>query len=139
MAERKRKVQKSPEEMEADMRREEEFAREVAKVKASREKQDLKDLIALVLESPVNSSSANLAIVDGNYSISSLKDRNVDVRTRILAAMSVKAMAGDIKAAEFLMKYGGFEPPKEHNLDFRMPIIINDYTDDDSDDDGDGQ
>lgn len=109
------------------------FAEEVAKNKASREKQDMKDLIGLVLESPVNSKDANLAMVDGNYAISAFKDKNVDVRTRILLAMSLKAMSGDIKAAEFLMKYGGFEPPKEHNLDFKMPIILNDV---DEDDDG---
>lgn len=116
---------------------EEAFAKEVAEVKKSREKQDMKDLISAVLESPVNSQDAKLAMVNGNYSIQSFKDKNVDVRTRIMLAMSLKAMSGDIKAAEFLMKYGGFEPPKEHQVDFKTPVFINDLDDDDDSKDSD--
>ena len=111
--------------------KEEKFAKQVESVKAERKNQDMKDLIALVLESPVNSEDANLAMVNGNYSIQSFKGKNTDVRTRILLAMSMKAMAGDIKAAEFMMKYGGFEPPKEHNVEVKTPVFINDFTDDD--------
>ena len=107
------------------------FAKEVEKVKSARKETDLKELIALTLESPVNSEDANLAMVNGNYSIQSFKGKNTDVRTRILIAMSMKAMSGDIKAAEFLMKYGGFEPPKEHNVEVKTPVFINDFTDDD--------
>ena len=44
--------------------------------------------------------------------------------------MSMKAMSGDIKAAEFLMKYGGFEPPKDVNVDVKTPIFVNDLDDD---------
>lgn len=112
---------------------EEEFAKKVAKVKESRKNQDLKELIALTLESPVNSEDANLAMVNGNYSIQSFKGKNTDVQTRILIAMSMKAMSGDIKAAEFLMKYGGFEPPKEHKVDVKTPVFIYDLSDDDDD------
>ena len=121
-----RKTDKSP--MNAKERK---FAKEVEAVKSERKNQDLKDLIALVLESPVNSEDANLALVNGNYSIQSFKGKNTDVRTRILLAMSMKAMAGDIKAAEFMMKYGGFEPPKEHNVEVKTPVFINDFTEDD--------
>lgn len=109
------------------------FAKEVESVKASRQNKDMRDLIGLVLESPINSSDAQLAEVDGNYSIQSFKNKNTDVRTRILFAISMKAMQGDIKAAEFLMKYGGFEPPKEHNIDIKTPVFINDLTDEDDD------
>ena len=112
---------------------EEAFAKKVAKVKESRKSQDLKELIALTLESPVNSEDANLAMVNGNYSIQSFKGKNTDVQTRILIAMSMKAMSGDIKAAEFLMKNSGFEPPKEHKVDVKTPVFIYDLSDDDDD------
>lgn len=113
--------------------KEERFEREVRKVKAERGKQDMKELIALTLESPVNSEDANLAMVNGNYSIQSFKGKNTDVQTRIMIAMSMKAMSGDIKAAEFLMKYGGFEPPKEHQVEVKTPVFINDLEDEDED------
>ena len=113
--------------------REDLFAKEVEQVKAERKDVDMKELIHLVLESPVNSEDANLAMINGNYSIMSLKGKNTDVRTRVLMAISLKAMSGDLKAAEFLMKYGGFEPPKEHNIDIKTPVFINDLTDEDDD------
>lgn len=111
--------------------REESFAKEVEEVKASRKYKDMKDLIGMVMETPVNSSDARYAEINGRYSIESFKGKNTDVRTRILIAMSMKAMSGDIKAAEFLMKYGGFEPPKEHNVEVKTPIFVNDLVDDD--------
>lgn len=113
--------------------KEDSFAKQVEKVKKEREQKDMKELIRLTLESPVNSKEADLAQPNGFYSIQSFKDKNTDVATRILIAMSLKAMSGDIKAAEFLMKYGGFEPPKEHKVDVKTPIFINDLSDDDDD------
>lgn len=110
--------------------KEDAFAKEVEKVKKERESKDMKELIRLTLESPVNSKDADLAMPNGFYSIQSFKDKNTDVATRILIAMSMKAMSGDIKAAEFLMKYGGFEPPKEHTVDVKTPIFVNDLDDD---------
>ena len=45
--------------------------------------------------------------------------------------MAVNAALGDLKSAEFLMKYGGYTPPAETEVTMDLPRIIDDFGTDD--------
>ena len=89
---------------------------------------DISEIIKQVLVSPIK-STGKLVYADGNVSMQELSQSNTDVQTRIITQMAFNAAQGDTKSAEFLMKYGGYEPASEQRLTIDMPQIINDMTD----------
>lgn len=94
----------------------------VAKRKS--DKTEIKELIQEILDSPIKKSP--IVEVDGLRDISSFKNANTDVKTRILLQIAMSAMKGDKASAEFLMKYGGFEPAKEAKVTIDTPTFIED-------------
>lgn len=96
----------------------------VAKRKS--DKSEIKDLIQEILDSPIKKSP--IVEVDGFRDISSFKNANTDVKTRILLQIAMSAMKGDKASAEFLMKYGGFEPIKESKVTIDTPTFIDDIS-----------
>ena len=96
----------------------------VAKRKS--DKSEIKDLIQEILDSPIKKSP--IVEVDGLRDISSFKNANTDVKTRILLQIAMSAMKGDKASAEFLMKYGGFEPIKESKVTIDTPTFIDDIS-----------
>lgn len=101
---------------------------EVKKVMKSRHKQDLKEIINLVLSSPLK-DKGEITQVDGDMSLESLSKMNTDVQTRIVMQIAKDAATGEVKSAEFLMKYAGKEPPKQQQITMELPTIIDDMTD----------
>ena len=103
----------------------------MAKVKTAeqiskeRAKRDVREIAMLILDKPMKEKGAVVDIEDKG-SIEALMKSNTDVKTRILMRMAGAAMNGDIKAAEFIMKYSGNEPAKEANLTVNLPTIIDD-------------
>ena len=91
----------------------------------AKEKQDMQKLIRMIFDSPL-SNKEELLEVDGERSIEDFKKANVDIKTRILLQITMDAMKGDRQCAEFLFKYGGFEPPKEQHVTMETPTIIDD-------------
>lgn len=87
---------------------------------------DMKRLIRLALDSPLKDGKVHE--IDGRTPLMSFKQKNTDVKTRMIISIAGDAMKGDHKAAEFLMKYGGFEPPKEQNVTVELPTIVDDIT-----------
>ena len=100
---------------------------EVKKVMKSRKKQDLKEIIDLILESPLK-NKGDIVQADGVTSLEALSKCNTDVKTRIVMQMAKGAATGEVKHAEFLMKYSGKEPPKQQHLTMELPTIIDDMT-----------
>ena len=98
----------------------------------ARAKRDVKEIAALILDKPMKEKGA-VADISDKKSIESLMKANTDVKTRILMRMAAEAMNGDIKAAEFIMKYSGNEPAKETNLNVNLPTFIDDMADLDDD------
>lgn len=92
----------------------------------SREATDMKRLIRLALSSPL--ADGNIFELDGITPLAYYKKRNTDVQTRIIISQAAEAMKGDRQSAEFLMKYGGFEPPKEQNISVEVPTFLDDIT-----------
>ena len=97
---------------------------QLKKLMDRRQRRDMKMLIRLVMETPLN--DGEVFEVDGKTSIKELSKKNLDVQTRIWLTMAGQAAGGDVKAAELMLKYGGYTPPVEQNVNVNIPRIVND-------------
>ena len=91
----------------------------------ARAQRDTKEIAQLILDKPMREDEI-LVDVDDKRSIEALMKYNTDVKTRIMMRMAGEAMNGDIKAAEFIMKYSGNEPAREATLNVNIPTFIDD-------------
>lgn len=97
---------------------------QTASIIKQNERRDMQELIQLILASPVGEGP--LEHISGTKALSMYGKANLDVKTRILMQFAVDAMHGDKKAAEFLFKYGGYEPIKEEQRALDVPVLIED-------------
>lgn len=104
-------------------------AEQLAKARAKR---DVKEIAQLILDKPMG-ETGELKDIGDITSMETLMSSNVDVKTRIMMRMAGEAMNGDIKAAEFIMKYSGNEPAKEANINVNIPTFIDDMANLDDD------
>jgi hypothetical protein len=100
---------------------------EARRLGEERRKRDFKEVINCVLASPFKASGV-VEEANSVKSVEALFKANTDVQTRVVLSMAREAMKGDVKAAEFLMKYSGREPPKEQNINMNLPQIVDDMT-----------
>jgi hypothetical protein len=100
---------------------------EARRLGEERRSRDFKEIINYVLASPLNNNGP-VREANGVTSLVQLSKQNTDVQTRIVLAVAREAAKGDVKSAEFLMKYSGREPPKEQNINMNLPNIIDDMT-----------
>lgn len=100
----------------------------VERIIAKRQKRDSKEIIRMVMATPLKDEGEYGPVVmpDGKMSIAELSKKNLDVQTRIYLTMAGQATSGDVKSAEFLMKYGGLTPPAEQTVNINLPRIVND-------------
>lgn len=101
---------------------------ELSALDKKRRKRDLKELIEVILETPLK-KKGEVAFADGDISLEQLSKENTDVQTRIIMAIARNAASGDVKSAEFLMRFSGKEPPRQQHLTMELPTIIDDMTD----------
>lgn len=104
--------------------REDQVVEAVDRVRKKRAKRDTKILIRAIMETPLRKGET--VEVDGSIPIETLAKQNTDVQTRMLLKIAGQAANGDIKAADFLMKYGGYTPPVEQNITLNVPRIVDD-------------
>ena len=97
--------------------------REEAKIH-SMQRQNLRDVIDIVLHSPMTDKELNQ--LDGTTPMSKLKGMNIDVQTAIVIKLAQQAVNGDVKSIDLLGKYGGLEPAKKLEADIAMPQFIDD-------------
>lgn len=102
------------------------FEAEVLQTVKKRRKSDLKEVIQTVLKCPTL-HDGDVELVDGTKPIGYYLDKNIDVMTRIVLMQATSAGNGDIKSAEFLMKYGDYTPAQEHTISV-IPAIIDDLS-----------
>ena len=100
----------------------------VEDVMAQNRNRDFHDIIKQVLRSPIR-ATGDLVYADGQTSMEELSHSNTDVQTRIVTQMAFNAAQGDVRSADFLMKYGGYELPTESRVTLNVPQIINDMSD----------
>lgn len=108
---------------------EDEFNAEVDRTRRRRSRADMQKIINLVMDSPLN--DAPTEEIDGRTAVKVLATKNTDLKARIILQMAVNAALGDLKSAEFLMKYGGYTPPAETEVTMDLPRIIDDFGTDD--------
>lgn len=99
----------------------------VDKVRKKRSRRDSKILIRAILESPLR--KGEVYEVDGSTPIEIISKQNTDVQTRMFLKIAGQAVQGDTKAAELLLKYGGYTPPVEQNITMKLPVIVDDLDD----------
>lgn len=108
----------------------EEFQNELERARRKRSRADLQKIIGLVLDSPLN--EGEMKEISGDVSVQTLSTMNTDLKSRIILRMALGAANGDLKSAEFLMKYGGYTPPAETEVTMDLPRIIDDIGTDDT-------
>lgn len=101
-----------------------EFDADLERARRKRSRADLQKIIGLVLDSPLN--DLPVEEVTGELSVQSLAQMNTDMKSRIILRAALSAANGDLKSAEFLMKYGGYTPPAESEVAVEVPTIIDD-------------
>lgn len=101
---------------------------ELSSLDKRRRKRDLRELIDVILETPLK-KKGDIMFADGEISLEQLSKENTDVQTRIIMAIARNAAGGDVKSAEFLMRFAGKEPPRQQHLTMELPTIIDDMTD----------
>ena len=108
----------------------EDFQNDLERARRKRSRADLQKIIGLVLDSPLN--DGEMEEVKGDISVQTLATMNTDLKSRIILRMALGAANGDLKSAEFLMKYGGYTPPAETEVTMDVPRIIDDIGKDDT-------
>ena len=98
--------------------------RQIQNIVAKRQRRDMRQLIRLIMQTPLN--DGEVFEVDGKTSIKELSKKNLDVQTRVWLTMAGQAAGGDVKSAELMLKYGGYTPPVEQNINVNIPRIVND-------------
>ena len=115
---------------EGDVMDDEDFQIDLDRARRKRSRADLQKIIGLVLDSPLNEGETEE--IRGDISVQTLATMNTDLKSRIILRMALGAANGDLKSAEFLMKYGGYTPPSESEVTMDVPRIIDDLgTDED--------
>lgn len=97
-----------------------------AAVSKSRRFRDTQELIQLILNSPLKEGPKYE--VDGDTPMSAIAKKNTDVQTRMFMQIAGQALTGDIKSAQFLMKYGGLEPEEKRSITVELPQFIDDIS-----------
>ena len=92
-----------------------------------RKEQDFQEIVGLVLKSPIR-RDVPVQYADGSMSMDELSHMNTDVQTRIIAQMAYNAGTGDVKAAQFLMDYGGLKPVQKQEVTLDIPQLLDDIT-----------
>lgn len=103
------------------------YEAELERLAKQRQKQDLKEIINLILQSPLK-EKGEVIQANGDISLQTLSKENTDVQTRIILQMAKDAATGNVKSAEFLMRYAGKEPPKQQQITMELPTLIDDIT-----------
>lgn len=86
-----------------------------------RRDQALKEIVTIVMNSPIGEGIP--VKLDGRMSMTSLKDKNLDVQTGIAVRMANQALGGDVKSADWLVRMGGMEPVKEQKITVDLPTF----------------
>jgi len=96
------------------------------KLRNKNSQRDVTDIIRAIMMSPVSSKlGTDIIDVDGTRPIDTLKGKPLDVQTAMLLGVTSKALkTTDLKCIELLLKYGGYEPPKQQQVTVDLPEFV---------------
>lgn len=92
----------------------------------ARRKQDLQDVIDIIMHSPLKKGDVLKLSPDSPIPLSELKGKNIEMQTAMVLSMASGAVGGDVKKAEWLCKYGGYEPVKESKVQVESVTFVDD-------------
>ena len=96
----------------------------IASGKSKREKKAMKDTLSDLLSMPLKSGKA--ADVESIQSLASVKGKNITVHDAIMIAMLQKAMAGNVKAAEYIRDTIGEKPKNDMSVEIKKSEKLED-------------
>ena len=100
--------------------------KELANQESARRRQDLQDVIDLIMHSPLKKGEIIRLSAENPIPLSSLKGENVEAQTAMALSMMSGAIGGDVKKADWVCKYGGYEPVKETKLQIDSVTFVDD-------------
>lgn len=100
--------------------------KEMEAEESARRKADLQTTIDLIMHSPLKKGEVIRLTAENPIPLKDLKGANVEMQTAMILSMASGAVSGDVKKAEFLCKYGGYEPVKEAKVAVESVTFIDD-------------
>lgn len=107
--------------------------RKLNPTKADRDKADnarratgLQDVIRLIMESPLRQGEIIRLSQENPIPLKELKGANVEAKVAVVLAQVKEAVSGNVKSAEWLCKYAGWEPVKESKVSVESVTFIDD-------------
>ena len=91
-----------------------------ASAKARREKKTFKAIFSAVLDMPIERGKST--DLDQIRTIADAKGKNLTVQEATALSIAVKAVKGDLKAAEFIRDTIGEKPTD--SIDIKLPVVI---------------
>lgn len=89
----------------------------------------LQDVIRIIMESPLKAGKIIELSQENKIPLKDLKGANVQMQVAMVLSMASGAVGGDVKKAEWLCKYAGYEPIKESKVSVEMPTFVDDIPD----------
>lgn len=89
----------------------------------------LQDVIRIIMESPLKQGKIIELSQENKIPLKDLKGANVQMQVAMVLSMASGAVGGDVKKAEWLCKYAGYEPIKESKVSVEMPTFVDDIPD----------
>ena len=86
----------------------------------------LQDVIRIIMESPLKQGKILELTKENPIPLKDLKGANVQMQVAMVLSMASGAVAGDVKKAEWLCKYAGYEPVKESKVSVETVTFIDD-------------
>lgn len=99
---------------------------EIEKRDRERRVNGFQDLVRAVMESPLKQGKLIEIAKDNKIPIKDLKGANVSVQTAIILGQAASAVGGNVKSAEWMCKYAGYEPAKETKVEFESVTFVDD-------------
>lgn len=96
----------------------------IASGKSKREKKAMKDTLSDLLSMPLKSGKT--ASIEKIQSLASVKGKNITVQDAIMIAMLQKAMAGNVKAAEYIRDTIGEKPKSDMSVEIKKSEKLED-------------
>lgn len=89
----------------------------------------LQEVIRIIMESPLRQGKIVELTKENKIPLKDLKGANVEMQVAMVLSMASGAVSGDVKKAEWLCKYAGYEPIKESKVSVEMPTFVDDIPD----------
>ena len=86
----------------------------------------LQDVIRTILESPLKQGEIIKLSKENPIPLKDLKGANVEAQVAIVLAQVKEAVGGNVKSAEWLCKYAGYEPVKESKMTVESVTFVDD-------------